>query len=272
MSESNHPTKLFLAADGYERLTGGWPARVSANLVANLPVPITSSSTVLDNACGSGAVTTAIINATKDQGVPTIHATDISPGMIEHCTTLYKDYPSITTTQMDSQALKFEDNKFSHIICAFGVFFCPDYNQGFREMYRVAAPDSITVVTSWNLVGWHPIIQQAIKAIKPDQEEPRFPAPEGFKDPQWVKERMEEHGFKDVEARQIDDWTIQPSFELGAAMIMGFMKDAFASWSDEERAKFPGAYEEGFKALGYEQKEDGSTYIPMKANCITGRK
>ncbi|KAF3941131.1 hypothetical protein ABW19_dt0209790 [Dactylella cylindrospora] len=265
--------KLFGAADAYEKLTGGWPARISKNLVENLPIPITADSVVLDNACGSGAATTAILNATKPQGfVPTIHAVDLSPGMIEHVKSLTADSPEVKTALMDMQSLTFGDNTFTHIINAFGVFFCPDYEQGYREMYRVAAPGSVTVITSWKTIGWKPLLDYVVKSIKPEQEQYNFPAPPGFADAEWVKERMEAAGGKDVSVREILDFTFQKSVREMATAILPLTEKVREGWTEEEKGKWFDAFDEGAEATGAERTPEGGWKFPMLALAATGRK
>ncbi|KAF3229524.1 hypothetical protein TWF191_001246 [Orbilia oligospora] len=272
MSEPNHPlASRFAAADVYEKLTGGWPARVARNLIANLPVPITPKSKIFDNCCGSGAVTTAIINSTHQKGfIPKINATDLSPGMVDHVSKLFNDIPEIETKIMDAQKLEFAENSFSHIICAFGVFFCPDYEAGYREMYRVAAPGSVTVITSWKVVGWLPLVNYVIKKVRPDQEDWTFPAPPGFKENEWVKERMLEAGWKDVEVREIEDYTSTTS-ETGDALI-SIVKDAFEGWTDEEKARWGPLFMEAAKVYGIPETSEGGWKLRMVALAATGRK
>ncbi|KAK6333755.1 hypothetical protein TWF730_003938 [Orbilia blumenaviensis] len=261
----------FAAADIYDKLTGGWPARVAKSVVEGLPTPITQESVILDNCCGSGAITTAIINSTKDKAfVPKINSTDISPGMIEHVTHIYKDIPEVQTKIMDAQALEFAENTFSHVICAFGVFFCPDYEAGYREMYRVAAPGSVTVVTSWKVVGWLPVVNYVIKKVKPEQKDWDFPAPPGFADPEWVKERMINAGWKDVEVREIEDYTSATPESRDA--LLPVMKDAFEGWTDEEKSRWGDLFTEASDTFGIPKTPEGGWKIPMIALAVTGRK
>ncbi|KAK6356793.1 hypothetical protein TWF718_001134 [Orbilia javanica] len=270
--QPDHPlSERFAAADVYEKLTGGWPARVAKNLVANLPTPITPESVVLDNCCGSGAVTTAIINSTHAKGfIPKVNATDLSPGMVEHVTKIFNDFPEIETKIMDAQKLDFDENTFSHIVCAFGVFFCPDYEAGYREMYRVAAPGSVTVITSWKVVGWIPLVNYIIKKVRPDQEEFKFPAPPGFKENEWVKERMVNAGWKDVEVREVEDYTSITSETEG--VLMSFVKDALADWTDEEKARWGPLFAEAAKFYGIPETAEGTWKARMVALVASGRK
>jgi len=272
MDQSNPLASRFAAADVYEHLTGGWPARVSKKLISSIPVPITSESVILDNCCGSGAITTAIVNETKPQGfIPSIHPTDISPGMVDHVTKLYPSTSEIKTQIMDAQALKFEDNTFTHVFCAFGVFFCPDYELGYREMYRVAAPGSVTVITSWKVVGWVTLVNYLIKQIRPEQEEWKFPAYPGFKSTDWVKERVETAGWKDVEVKEVEDYT--GGTKDTAKALIPMLREAVDDWSDEEKGRFVDLFDEACEACGVKKGEDEGVWeIEMVALAVTGRK
>ncbi|EPS39952.1 hypothetical protein H072_6291 [Dactylellina haptotyla CBS 200.50] len=260
----------FAAADVYEKLTGGWPARIAKRLVSSLPVPITADSVILDNCCGSGAVTTAIINYSKENGfIPKINSTDISPGMVEHVAGMYKDVPEVQTKIMDAQALQFPDNTFTHVICQFGVFFCPDYELGYREMYRVAAPGSATAITSWQVVGWLPMVNYIIKKVRPEQEEWKFPAPVGFKDKVFVKERFDVAGWKDVTVVEVEDFTA--ATDETAAALLPLLTDAVGDWTDEEKARFCELFPEAAEACGAEKTAEGWN-IKMVALAVTGTK
>ncbi|KAF3933065.1 hypothetical protein ABW20_dc0108111 [Dactylellina cionopaga] len=274
MSElPTNPVNLrFVGADGYEKLTGGWPARVAKNIISNLDAPIDANSIILDNCCGSGAITTAIINYAEERGfAPQIRATDISPGMIEHVSSLPGKPSTVQTQIMDAQDLKFPDNTFSHVFCAFGVFFCPDYELGYREMYRVAAPGSVTVITSWKYVGWLPMVNYVIKQIRPEQEEWQFPAASGFRDAAWVKERAENAGWKDVTVREIEDYTA--ATKETARALLPVMKEAVDGWSDGEKEKWVELFDEAAVACGVKKTSDGQTWdVRMIALEVTGRK
>ncbi|KAK6354612.1 hypothetical protein TWF696_003754 [Orbilia brochopaga] len=261
----------FTGAEMYEKLTGGWPARVAQKVVEGLRSPITSESVILDNCCGSGAITTAIVKSAKEKGVtPKIHATDLSAGMISHVKELHKDVPGVQTAIMDAQELTFADNTFSHVICAFGVFFCRDYDVGYSQMYRVAAPGSITVITSWKTVGWAPVVDYMIEKIRPGQKKFVFPAPPGFEDAAWVKDRMEKTGWKDVSVREIQDYT-KASDDIASALLP-MLREHAEGWTDEEKQRFCGMFDEAAEACGIEKGPEGWWKINMVALEATGTK
>ncbi|KAF3919085.1 hypothetical protein ABW21_db0204529 [Orbilia brochopaga] len=261
----------FWGAEMYEKVTGGWPARVAKNVVAGLPKPITPESVILDNCCGSGAITTAIVNATKEKGFsPKIHATDLSADMINHVTELHKNEPGVQTATMNAQELTFPDNTFSHVICAFGVFFCQDYDVGYSQMYRVAAPGSVTVITSWKTVGWAPVVDYMIQKIRPGQKKFVFPAPPGFEDAEWVKARMEKAGWKDVNVREIQDYTKAIGDIANALLPM--LQEHVEGWTDEEKQRFAGLFDEAAEACGVEKHPEGWWKMNMVALAATGTK
>ncbi|EWC47452.1 hypothetical protein DRE_00420 [Drechslerella stenobrocha 248] len=261
----------FPGAEAYEKLTGGWPARISKTIISELPLPITADSVILDNCCGSGAITTAAVNFCQEKGfMAKIHATDLSPGMAGHVASLHKDVPEVQAVPMDAQELKFPDNTFTHVICAFGVFFCPDYDLGYREMYRVAAPGSVTVITSWKIVGWEPTINYIIQKIRPGQKAFRLPAPPGFQDKDWVKERMEKAGWKNVAVREIPDYT-RAQGDIASGMFP-LIQSVIEGWTDEEKQRFVGLFDEAAEACGVEKFPDGWWKIEMVALAATGTK
>ncbi|KAJ6261524.1 hypothetical protein Dda_4194 [Drechslerella dactyloides] len=262
----------YVGAKFYENLTGGWPARIASKVVNNLYRPIGPDSVILDNCCGSGAITTAILELAKDQGFTPakIHATDLSPGMINDVRELHKDEPALQTATMDAQELKFADNTFSHVICAFGVFFCRDPDVGFQEMYRVARPGSVTVVTSWMTVGWVPVVDYIIQKIRPGQKKFEFPVPPGFERAEWMQAKMTTCGWENVKVREIQDYTQAPN-DIGSA-IQPILGDALEGWTDEEKQRFTEMFDEAAEACGIEKAPEGWWKIDMVALETTGLK
>ena len=112
--------------------------------------PITPSSYILDNACGTGVVTSAI----KDKyPFARILATDIAPGMIEtyNSKALQGKWENVEAKLLDSKDLKgLQDGGFRHVIMNFG--FMPDKGgpeKAVSEIWRVLGKGGLAVVTSW---------------------------------------------------------------------------------------------------------------------------
>jgi trans-aconitate methyltransferase len=73
MSSSN-------ATSNYERMSGNCTRILAAQIISNIEPPTTSSSIILDNACGPGIVSEQIKLLYPEVK---ILSTDIAPGMVE---------------------------------------------------------------------------------------------------------------------------------------------------------------------------------------------
>ena len=128
-----------------------------AKLVLEDPIftsfPIASSSYILDNACGTGIVTSLI----KSQH-PNVRVlgTDLAPGMID----TFKEkaqkeaWENVETSIVDSRQLEgVEDAVFSHAITNFGFMPGAEDKSGpqkiAEEIWRVTGEGGVAVVTTW---------------------------------------------------------------------------------------------------------------------------
>jgi ubiquinone/menaquinone biosynthesis C-methylase UbiE len=115
--------------------------------------PITSSSCVLDNACGTGIVTSLI--KIEHPNVRVLGA-DLAPGMIDtfKAKAQKEEWKNVETKVIDSRKLDgVEDAVFSHVITNFG--FTPGTEdksgpqQVAKEIWRVTGERGVAVVTTW---------------------------------------------------------------------------------------------------------------------------
>jgi len=106
-------------AEGYDHPSLSWfdKTALAINEVAN----IQANQTVLDIACGTGKVTTALA---KHQNKPTVTAVDLSAGMLEQAKKKAAHYQldNIEFHQMAFEDMVFGEH-FDVVICSFGIFF-----------------------------------------------------------------------------------------------------------------------------------------------------
>lgn len=137
----------------YDRMTSGGTVVIANQVIAMLPVPITSSSYILDNACGTGIVSEVIKSQFPSARIV---GADLAPGMLA----IYKEkaekfgWENIDTKVQDVRNLtEFEDETFTHVITNFG--FAPNVEdltgpgKAVKEMWRVLKPGGVAIVTIW---------------------------------------------------------------------------------------------------------------------------
>lgn len=200
-------TELFdRVASTYEENSMDVPASASRRLLAlssagPFPTPITTSSVIHDNASGPGVLTTELLklsefaSASDAAGVPKIHCTDIHPAMIRvlEAKGLGEKY-GVEGTVMDSQALQFPDNMFTHSFTNLSIFALPDPVKGAKEIYRTLKPGGIALVDSLKRTGWLVPFQNAAKRVRPQEETWKGLLPE-WEAPGHLQKIMEAGGF-----------------------------------------------------------------------------
>jgi SAM-dependent methyltransferase len=158
----------------YERMAGGCTNLVAQHIVTSLsapptspyslprPHPITPTSHILDNACGSGLVTSIIKSAYP---FARITAADLAPAMVARVEEKIEaeQWEGVDTAVMDAIDLSrqmgadgkgFKDEMFTHAIANFGIHAGgagePDGPlKAVKEMYRVLKSGGICVVSTW---------------------------------------------------------------------------------------------------------------------------
>jgi ubiquinone/menaquinone biosynthesis C-methylase UbiE len=99
---------------------------------------MTSSSVLLDNACGNGVVTEAVME-TQRPGIFNIHAIDMNPKMCEATAALAASKGwsnNVRTAAMPSESLEFDDDTFTHSFSNFIINQAQDPEKVAANIYR----------------------------------------------------------------------------------------------------------------------------------------
>ncbi|KAI1413529.1 S-adenosyl-L-methionine-dependent methyltransferase [Hypoxylon sp. FL1857] len=247
-------------ASAYERNVGSTSSRLAAAALSLLPLSsYTSSSHVLDSACGPGIVTKLLLSPSPlDISVPglpispppQVTSIDFAPAMIEHFMVNKATYGWDTADAFvqDSQNLsRFKDAEFDAVVMNLGIFTLNDPIAGAAEMYRVLKPGGYVVVTTWRTRRAVEVLQGAVNSIRPNSRlKPMYMAPE------WLtKEKplsiMQAGGFS---SDHIEVSESSPNWECGseegivealstpmwtAKLWEGWSPDEIGRWADAVR-------------------------------------
>jgi ubiquinone/menaquinone biosynthesis C-methylase UbiE len=129
--------RLSLTPALMQELMGDASLQVARTCVALVP-PMTSSSLLLDNACGNGVVTEAVMEVQRP-GNFIIHATDMNPKMCEATAALAASKGwsnNVGTAAMPSESLEFDSDTFTHSFSNFIVNQAQDPDKVVANIYR----------------------------------------------------------------------------------------------------------------------------------------
>jgi ubiquinone/menaquinone biosynthesis C-methylase UbiE len=222
-------------AEGYDLLFGRVPRHFAGSLLR--AARLTSGSSVLDIATGTGIVAEAIATTVGPSGK--LVAADISPAMLTKAKARLADRSNVTLEIADGQALRFADAEFDAVVCSLGLMLFPDPARGLTEFRRVLR-DGCRAAVSVETTAEHSLTTRINAAIG-RQVRSRAAAAASYYSlggPDRLRALFAEVGFSDVEVFDESHRFHFPSFdayfepiELGA----GSVGAEFTSLSDELR-------------------------------------
>ena len=254
------PAQYFTAlAANYTRQTGDATRIIFLDTWGDIAeaLPITGSSVVHDNAGGVGTATSVIVDKLPD-AVPEVLITDKNPGMVAAARDAFREFPSITAEEMDSQELRLEDSRFSHSILNFSVFLFPEPVPALRAIHASLRPQGqgLAALLTWKRFGFADVIHAAQRLIRPDLPVLRLPGPQFYEEGVLARLAVEA-GFPEDGMRVLQRKVVSTGEQLGGLkdfILAEFGKTATREWTDEERTKWPQAVE---GALQREVEEHG---------------
>ncbi|KAI3320186.1 S-adenosyl-L-methionine-dependent methyltransferase [Xylariaceae sp. AK1471] len=284
-SKTDTHNSHFSRGSMYEKLVGETSTRLAAAALSHLPLSTyTSTSRILDSACGPGIVSKLLLSPSPAyisvpnlpiNPPPQVTGIDLSESMIDQ----YKgnasacDWATSEAYIQDSQDLtRFSDASFDVVVMSLGIFALGDAAAGAREMYRVLKPGGYVVVTTWKSRRPQAIMSRVAEIIHPGCG--------GEKvmdlDPKWLTSVhlaavMVDGGFK---AENMKLCETAPNWRLGSlnALLEGLSSPMWTAqyckgWSAEEKGRWT---EEVAKQLTDEERATGM--LEMVAHICVAQK
>ncbi|RSL41236.1 hypothetical protein CEP54_015888 [Fusarium duplospermum] len=186
-------------ASEYAKLAHAVTRNIASAALKKIPT-LDSRSRVLDLACGSGEVTSLIIEDAISRGndpPPTVLGLDIAAGMVK----LYQakadanSWSTVFSRVQDAQDLNgISDNQFNLVFMNFGLMYVPNGVRCTKEVYRVLKPGGCAVFTPWNHAGVPKLVADATAAAGA----PRFfsPTDNGWDAKEKLVSTVQAGGFK----------------------------------------------------------------------------
>ncbi|KAJ5816217.1 hypothetical protein N7447_008450 [Penicillium robsamsonii] len=200
---------------------------------------------ILDNACGTGVVSSTL-NSKLDNIVKKtwkLTCGDISSAMIEYTKVRMQQesWPHTETKIVDAQKPELASGQFSHIFTAFAYMALPESVKALKETARMLQPGGTIAFSTWIEPGWMAIARAAIESMPGDlcfPETPKLLAviTDGQWDSKpWIESQLEELGFQDTEVRPttIKLTLTSPVFVDMSMLMFPMMMNSF--WTEKQR-------------------------------------
>lgn len=248
----------------------GHACRAVANHVPALLTDLPRSPIILDNACGTGAVTDELLRAFPSAK---FYAADVVPPMVQAMKANVAASPTLQNSVvaveiMDGQALQHQDDFFDVSVTNFGIFFFPDPVLGAKEIYRTLKPGGFAVVTVWKDFGFKPLLWEVQKRVKPINPMAELPGMEAWSDGKLLEKTLQEGGFPTVEMKSVTEgmWGVSTE-DLKSVLLENFGALVSRNWTDEEKAQLPAVTAEVLKDMesDYCVQSGGRIGVPMTA-------
>jgi O-methyltransferase/aklanonic acid methyltransferase len=212
---------------------------------------IPEGGTVLDVACGRGAVLFPAAERVGEQGK--VIGIDLAEGMARETgfEIQRRGLAQAETRQMDAETLDFADSFFDTVLCGFSVQFFPHLDRALKEFRRVIKPGGRIAVTTWGEVDdprwdWYDLLRNEYQANvklgsnslnKPEVIETWF-SEAGFNDIQIITKDFD-MVYRDEEEWWNVEWSISGRAgleKLSPETLERFKAECFAKMQSQREA------------------------------------
>ncbi|KAI9654037.1 MAG: hypothetical protein M1831_005554 [Alyxoria varia] len=233
------------AANSYDRRSA--ITRSFAKYIINSLKDLPPDPYICDNACGTGAVTDALLKAHPSARVV---ATDSSEGMIkiirENISRNAHWRDRVESHVNDSSSLAFPNAVFDANIMNFGIFFIPDHVQAAREMRRTLKGGGTAVVSCWKETPLKPLLFDAQAIVKPVSPIPEHGSAieslAKWVDLETLRRVLSAAGFESVRMEEVSMPMLgKDTAEIAVPIAENLRLVIGDQWAEEEKGKVASA-------------------------------
>lgn len=224
-------------ASTYERRIGGSTRRIIEYIITLLG-DLPNNPMILDNACGPGFATEALLNAYPNCHV---HAVDIAPSMIAlvNNNVILNDWDKrVDIAIMDGVNLSYPKNTFDFSITNFGIFFFSNPTTGAKEIYRTLKPGGKAAVTCWKEPPFMRLLHAVQSIIRPHTPPLTRPQLNLWSHPSTMHGTLQAGGFQPqkihIYEKEVMWWNHGVS-EASQGFAENFVHMIGTEWDDEEK-------------------------------------
>jgi len=133
--------KISPLYDLFEKIYNG---KVYSGTGAKVAEFIEPSDTVLECACGTGAISIYIAQRCRR-----LIATDFAAGMLQQAAKKCRKFENVIFRKADITALKCKDNRFDKVVAGNVIHLLPNPEQALHELERVVKPDGRIIIPTY---------------------------------------------------------------------------------------------------------------------------
>jgi ubiquinone/menaquinone biosynthesis C-methylase UbiE len=156
-------------ANLYGRLFAPLTGFVGRAMVSMVAPRLAPDATLLDVACGVGAVAVPAAERVLHLGVGRVVATDFAPEMVKRTRhalhALGVGEPTVRCEVHDGESLDFADASFDAVLSCFGIFLFRDRGAGWREAARVLRPGGTFATSVWMGPSHNPMLRNQMEPV-----------------------------------------------------------------------------------------------------------
>ncbi|KAJ5728745.1 uncharacterized protein N7483_003253 [Penicillium malachiteum] len=199
-----------------ERVTGTFAETLieQSDIVAGSKADPECSLVILDNACGTGVVSSILHRDIDDhvKGNWKVTCGDIAEGMLQYARRRVQRDKWINSDvkTVDVQDTKLPSGHFTHVFTSFAFMAVPRSLTALDETTRILQPGGVIGFTTWIQPGWVPIMKKAIDLLPgrlpwPTADEFLRTLGEGklWDSPAWIENQLKERGFCDINVTSV---------------------------------------------------------------------
>ncbi|KAJ5510115.1 hypothetical protein N7453_002218 [Penicillium expansum] len=253
-------------------------SKVAAESKANPDRPLV----ILDNACGTGVISSSLNDKLDDTVKKTWKLTcgDISSAMIEYTTHRIEEegWQNAETKIVDAQKPDLASAQFSHIFTAFAYMALPESITALDETVRMLQPGGTIAFSTWIEPGWIGVARRAIERMPgnlpfPEAQQLMAVMTEGeWNSKLWIESQLEGRGFQDIDVRPT---TIKltltcPVFLEMTMLVLPMMMKSF--WTEEQREEHKDKVGPALEKYLEDTYQNGNIHTDWVAILSTARK
>ncbi|RAK88252.1 UbiE/COQ5 family methyltransferase [Aspergillus costaricaensis CBS 115574] len=237
---------------------------------------------VFDDACGTGAVSSALHRRLSDEITCNWQLTcgDISEAMVEVSKQkmVEEGWRNAEVRVVDAHKTELPSEHYTHVLSGFAFNLFPNDQAAMEECFRILQRGGILAVSTWSTTVWMTLIQAAIASLPSDLPTPTTDDIFGLYNENWTDETrvralFEQAGFTDINVTTVAKQYSVPVQELAEACKISLPHITRKFWTQEQRDRYEAEVPKAaLRILEENMGKDGVGAMKAEAIIATARK